>query len=96
MKILHVVSFKYKPDVDAAARAQHRERLGALHDIDGIDELKVGMDVVRSPRSYDTGLSIVFRDRAALDAYQQHPRHVTVVQFASGLCDHVVAVDFEI
>jgi hypothetical protein len=96
MKILHVVSFKYKADVDAAARTEHRERLAALHDIDGIAELKVGMDVVRSPRSYDTGLSIVFHDRAALDAYQRHPRHVPVAQFGAGLCDHIVAVDFEI
>ena len=96
MKILHVVSFKYKADVDAAARAEHRERLAALHDIDGIAELKVGADVVRSPRSYDTGLSITFRDRAALDAYQRHPRHVPVAQFGAGLCDHVVAVDFEV
>jgi hypothetical protein len=96
VKILHVVSFKYRADVDAAARAEHRERLAGLHDIDGIAQLKVGADVVRSARSYDTGLSITFRDRAALDAYQQHPRHVPVAQFGAGLCDHIVAVDFEI
>ena len=96
MRILHLVSFKYKADVDADARADHRQRLSALNDIDGIDELKVGADVVRSPRSYDTGLSVVFRDRAALDAYQKHPRHIPVAQFGAGLCEHVVAVDFEI
>lgn len=96
MRILHLVSFKYKTDVDAATRAQHRQRLAALLDIDGIAELKVGSDVVGSPRSYDTGLSITFRDRAALDAYQQHPRHVPVAQFGAGLCDSIVAVDFEI
>ncbi|MBI3403154.1 MAG: Dabb family protein [Acidobacteria bacterium] len=94
--MLHLVSFKYRADVEPATRAEHRERLAALHDIDGIAELKVGPDVVRSPRSYDTGLSIVFDDRAALDAYQRHPRHVPVAQFGAGLCDHIVAVDFEI
>ncbi|MBI3492282.1 MAG: Dabb family protein [Acidobacteria bacterium] len=94
--MLHLVSFKYKADVDASMRADHRQRLAALKDIDGIDELKVGSDVVRSPRSYDTGLSITFRNRAALDAYQKHPRHVPVAQFGVGLCDHIVAVDFEI
>jgi stress responsive alpha/beta barrel protein len=93
--LLHLVSFKYKPDVDAATRGQHRQRLGALQDLDGVVDLKVGEDVVRSPRSYDTGLAITFPDRAALDAYQRNDRHVTVVQFAAALCEHVVAVDFE-
>ncbi|MBZ5557869.1 MAG: Dabb family protein [Acidobacteriia bacterium] len=94
--MLHLVSFKYKADVDPAARAEHRQRLAALHDIDGIAELKVGSDVVRAPRSYDTGLAITFRDRAALDAYQQNPRHVPVAQFGASLCEHIVAVDVEI
>ena len=93
--IVHIVCFKYKPDVDAAARTQHRERLRALSTIDGIIDLKVGEDVVRSSRSYDTGLVIAFRDRAALDAYQRHPRHVPVAQFGPANCESVIAVDFE-
>ena len=94
--LLHLISFKYKAGVAAETRADHRQRLAALKDLDGIIELKVGEDVVRSPRSYDTGLSIIFTGRAALDAYATHPRHVAVVQFASGLAEHVVAVDFDI
>ena len=94
--LLHVVSFKYRTDVDAAARTQHRERLAALARLDGVIDLKVGEDVVRSPRSYDTGLAITFPDRAALDVYQTNDQHVAVVQFAASLCEHVVAVDFEI
>jgi hypothetical protein len=94
--LLHLVSFKYKAEVDDAARARHRQGLAALHALDGVIDLKVGEDVVRSQRSYDTGLSVTFADRAALDAYQAHDRHVRVVQFAAGLCEHVVAVDFEI
>ena len=94
--LLHLVSFKYKAEVDAATRADHRERLAALRDLDGVIDLKVGADLVRSPRSYDTGLAITFPDRAALDAYQTNDRHVAVVAFAAPLCEHVVAVDFEI
>ena len=93
--LLHLVSFKYKAEVDAAARAQHRERLAALQGLDGVIDLKVGADVVHSPRSYDTGLAITFPDRAALDAYQHNDRHVPVAQFGVGLCEHIVAVDFE-
>ena len=94
--LLHLVCFKYKADVDPETRRQHRERLAALKNIDGITDLKVGADVVKSARSYDTGLSITFVDRAALEAYQKHDRHVPVAQFGAGLCDHVVAVDFDV
>jgi len=94
--LVHLVSFKYKADADQAARTQHRQRLAALHTLDGVIDLKVGEDVVRSPRSYDTGLSVTFVNRAALDAYQTNERHVQVVQAAAPLCEHVVAVDFEI
>ena len=93
--LLHLVCFKYKPDVDAATRQQHRERLAALKGLDGVSDLKVGPDVVHSPRSYDTGLAITFPDRAALDAYQQNERHVPVAQFGVGICEHIVAVDFD-
>jgi hypothetical protein len=94
--LLHLVSFKYKTDVDAATRAQHRQRLGALKGLDGVIDLKVGEDIVRSPRSYDTGLAITFPNRAALDAYQKNEQHVPVAQFGVSLSDHIVAVDFEI
>ena len=93
--IVHIVCFKYRSAIDAAARTQHRERLRALTGIDGILDLKVGEDVVRSPRSYDTALVITFRDRAALAAYQTDPRHVPVAQFGLANCESVIAVDFE-
>ena len=94
--LLHLVSFKYKAEVDAAARAQHRQRLAALKGLDGVIDLKVGEDVVRSPRSFDTGLAITFPDRAALDADQTNERHVPVAQVGVSHCAQIVAVDFEI
>ena len=44
---------------------------------------------------YDTGLSILFRDRAALDSYATNPRHIPVAQLGRDLSDSIVAVDFE-
>ena len=93
--LVHIVSFKYKPGVDEAVRTQHRERLRSLKGIDGIIDLKVGGDIVRSTRSYDTGLVIVFSDPAALEAYQKNPLHVPVAQFGVANCDSIVAVDFD-
>jgi hypothetical protein len=94
--LLHLVSFKYKSDTAAALRAQHRQRLAALKGLDGVIDLKVGEDVVGSPRSYDTGLAVTFADRAALDAYQTDAQHVPIAQFGVSVCEHIVAVDFEI
>jgi hypothetical protein len=93
--LLHLVCFKYKTDTSDAARVEHRERLAALRTLDGVVDLKVGEDIVRSSRSYDTGLMIVFPDRAALDGYQKDPQHVPVAQLGAGLCEHIVSVDFQ-
>ena len=93
--LTHIVCFKYKADTAEATRIDHRTRLAGLKGIDGIVNLTVGGDVVRSPRSYDTGLIVTFRDRAALDAYQKNPTHVPVAQFGVSLCESIVAVDFE-
>jgi hypothetical protein len=94
--LLHLVCFKYKADVNQATRADHRERLRMLATLDGIVDLKVGADVVGSARSYDTGLSVTFTGRAALDAYAKDPRHIPVAQFGAGISEHVVSCDFEI
>ena len=93
--VVHLVSFKYKAEASAEARADHRAKLKGIADIDGILDFKVGEDIVRSPRSYDTGLLVVFRDRAALDAYATHARHVPVAQLGRDLSESIVAVDFE-
>ena len=93
--LIHIVCFKYKPEVAIATPNEHRGRLRALADIDGIVDLKVGEDVVRLARSYDTGLVITFRDRAALDSYAKNPRHAPVAQFGVANCESIVSVDFE-
>ena len=93
--VVHIVSFKYRPEVDAAARQDHRAKLSALANIDGILDFKVGEDFVRSPRSYDTGLVVSFRDRAALDGYAKHPRHQPVAALGRDLSEAIVAVDFD-
>jgi hypothetical protein len=93
--VVHLVSFKYRSDVDETARQDHRTRLKALADVDGILDFKVGADFVRSPRSYDTGIVVLFRDRAALDGYATHPRHVPVAQLGRDLSETIVAVDFD-
>lgn len=94
--LMHIVSFKYRSDVDEATRNDHRARLRALAGLEGISDLKAGADVVGSMRSFDTGLVVSFSNRAALDRYQTDARHVPVARFGAGLCDQIVSVDFEV
>ena len=93
--LTHIVSFKYKADVPDEVRQDHRQRLASLRSVTGVVDLKVGADVIHSARSFDTGLVVVFNDRAGLDAYGADPLHVPVAQFGASLCAQIVAVDFE-
>ena len=45
-----------------------------------IQDLFVGTDFLESERSYDVILEVLLQDRAALDAYQADPYHISVVK----------------
>ena len=94
--LTHIVVWKYRADVSPATRDDHRARLRSLASVvPGIESFSVGVDTLHSPRSYDTGLAAVFRDRSVLDAYSDHPDHVKVVEFGRSITDQMAKVDFE-
>lgn len=94
--LTHIVVWKYRVDVSADTREEHRTQLRSLSRIvPGIESLSVGSDTLHSPRSYDTGLVAVFRDRSVLDAYTVHPDHVKVVEFGHSIIETMAKVDFE-
>lgn len=70
-----------------------------LRDIPGIVFFHIGK-MVPSHRpvveqSYQVGLNVVFKDKAAQDAYQDHPAHVEFVQKVfKRVCAKVVIYDF--
>src|SRR5205823_432448 len=67
--ILHLVSFKYKKDTGVSARDDHRARLRALKDLDGVIDLKVGEDIVLTISApADVKSSLVDRVTAEADA----------------------------
>lgn len=94
--LTHIVIWKYRADVPQSARDEHITRLRNLNSvIPEIESLTVGSDTLHLPRSYDTGLVAIFRDRAALDAYTAHPEHVKVAEFGRSISDLVASVDFK-
>jgi hypothetical protein len=64
--------------------------------IPGIRHLEVGIDEVRSERSYDLALVTQFDSLADLKAYQEHPLHAgEVVPHLKTVCASIITVDYE-
>ena len=94
--LTHIVVWKYKAEASAEERREHVARLRALAGVvPELQTLAVGFDVLRLPRSYDTGLVATFRDRAGLEAYTVHPEHIVAADFGRRISEHVASVDFE-
>ena len=93
--LTHIVIWKYRAEATEREREEHVALLRALpKSIPQIESFAVGFDVLRLPRSYDTGLVATFRDRAALDAYTVHPEHILVADMGRHISEHVASVDF--
>ena len=94
--LTHMVIWKYRAEIDVLVRGDHVRMLQNLATIiPELESLAVGFDVLNLPRSFDTGLVAVFRDRAALEAYTVHPEHIKVAEFGSTISEQVASVDFE-
>ena len=88
----HVVFFKL-PDLDTAREAATRLRsLEQL--VPSLASIEVGVDEVRSARSWDVCLITRFADDAAYEAYRVHPDHVAVVGWLKSVGVQTAAVDW--
>jgi hypothetical protein len=91
----HVVLMKFKTDVGEKDISDLEMGLGVLPEkIPEILGYEFGRDVVRSERSYDFALVSSFGDLEALQRYQVHPDHQTVLKQVLRICDSILAVDF--
>ncbi|MCX9013697.1 MAG: Dabb family protein [Candidatus Methanoperedens sp.] len=93
--ITHIVLFKLK---DASPGNIEKTR-NVLQGLDGkvpqLRRLEVGVDVIRSVRSYDIALVAKFDSLKDLDAYQKHPVHVKVAEYINSVKESAFAVDYE-
>jgi len=93
--LIHIVCWKYRPEVDENTREEHRARLRALRSlIPNIESLDVGADILHLDRSFDTALVAHFPDHEALDVYTDHPEHQKVVSIGKQIAENVISVDF--
>ncbi len=94
--ISHIVLFKLADPTAENLTATRDKLLGMDGKIDLLRHLEVGVDVVRSERSYDIALTTRFDSLEDLQAYQIHPYHAgVVIPHMKAVCSSIVAVDYE-
>ncbi|CAG4892381.1 Dabb family protein [Paraburkholderia saeva] len=97
--IRHIVMWKLKESAEGASREENalklKEKLEGCRDIvPGILHLEVGIATPGLESSYDVVLISDFADKAALDAYQIHPKHEALKGFVGAVREARQAVDF--
>ncbi len=94
--ITHIVFFKLTNHSQANSQAVQEMLLSMQGKIPQLQHLEVGIDLVRSDRSYDLALVTRFASLTDLNAYQVHPYHAeTVVPFIRKVAISSVTVDYE-
>lgn len=94
--IKHVVCFKLKDNSQENCEKTRDVLLSMVGQVEQIRDIEVGIDFLKSERSYDIFLAVVVDDRQALDAYQDHPYHVSVVKtHMQEVRSASIAIDFE-
>lgn len=90
--IRHIVLFKLKNRND---RGKAIDAFNSMRGkIEGLIDLEAGIDFLSGERSYDIALICTFKDRAAFDAYQEHPAHLPVKKLMHEIREKSVACDF--
>lgn len=93
--ITHVVLFRLKDrspeNIDKAKKVL--EGLSGMVPV--LRHLEVGVDLVKSERSYDIALTAKFDSLKDLDEYQNHPFHQEVAGYMAGVRESAIAVDYE-
>jgi hypothetical protein len=94
--ITHIVFFKLK-DQGADSLQQAKNMLLSMNgNIELLRHLEVGVDVIRSERSYDLALVTRFESLDDLQAYQVHPYHAgEVVPYMRSVSVASATVDYE-
>jgi hypothetical protein len=93
--IVHVVLFKLKDRSPESIEKAARVLRGLEGRVPVIRSIEVGVDVLRSQRSYDISLTVRLDTLAHLEAYQSHPEHVKVADYIGAVRDSVAVVDYE-
>ena len=93
--VIHTFSFRWKPGTTEDQKQRATAEIRALQTkIPGIIEICVGVNFSPRSQGYEFGGFMKFADRAAMDAYSDHPVHQQLLSWLMPLIDPL-EVDFE-
>lgn len=92
--LTHIVFFKLKNNSPEEVE-KLKDRLMAMEGkIPELLYIEVGIDVLRSERSYDLALVTKFESLETMQAYQVHPEHQKVIEYVNTVKESTIAVDY--
>lgn len=80
MPYRHIVLFTLKDPSENNIQTAAEKLRSLLGQVEGLLSAEVEADALRSERSCDLCLNMLFASRAALDTYRKHPAHIPVQQ----------------
>jgi hypothetical protein len=97
----HIVMWKLKEHAEGASRAENAVKLKATLEtcrsiVSGQGHFEVGIAQLGFDATCDVILVSDFDDKAALDAYQVHPRHVAIKPFVAAVRESRQCIDYEV
>ena len=99
--IKHIVMWQLKDHAQGADKAANAAKMKAL--LDGCRDIVPGMLAFEAAlaqpgleATYDVVLYSEFTDKAALDAYQDHPDHVAIKPFIGAIRQERQCMDYEV
>jgi hypothetical protein len=88
--VFHVFAFQWKPDATEEQKGRARRDIAAFQgQIPGLLETHVGPNISPRGKGYTFGGIMRFKDKAALDAYVQHPAHQALLVWLVPLIDAI-------
>lgn len=99
--IKHIVMWKLKEHAEGAERAVNAQKMKDMLDacsnvVPGILKFEAVVAQPGLEATYDVILYSEFADKAALDAYQEHPQHQALKPFFGAVRDGRQCMDYEI
>ncbi|MBN2681263.1 MAG: Dabb family protein [Bacteroidales bacterium] len=97
--IRHIVMFRMKEEYSEEDKRKYafqiKDKLDTLPAlISCIKKMEVGVDILRSDRSYDVVLTADFENMEDLNEYTINPHHVEAVQLVRQHRDLIAVVDY--
>ncbi|KAF9364516.1 hypothetical protein BGX34_001287 [Mortierella sp. NVP85] len=96
MTVVHIVLFKFKPDVDGN---QTLEFVRGLKDrVPEVDTVQLGVNFnTERAKGFTHGFTMTFKDKGALDAYDKSQAHIDAVkEYIAPITEDLLIFDYEV